>query len=117
MISLNIMSPRGAVATGTLFWAGYYFLKKKSLQCGFISSVLKQLHHLIGEAVGHGLENNIFRGDPLRVLKLRFIHTDGGITVHVAVEACQDVDGDAPGLGLLVADVLNFKAVLLHDLP
>ena len=64
-------------------------------------------HHLVGEAELVGLELDIGPVAPLGDLEFRLIHLYRIVAVDIAEEAYEKVADDTPGLGLVIADILD----------
>ena len=73
------------------------------------------MHHFVGEAVFERLKDYVGALYPLGIFEFAFVHLDGFVAYYVAVEANEDVAGDAPGLGFVVADIGDGKTDFFHN--
>ena len=62
------------------------------------------------------LQDDLVPGMPGGFLEFTAVHMDGGIPVHVTEKAGQQIIHNTPGLGFVIADVLDPDARLFHDL-
>lgn len=78
-------------------------------------AVFEPGHHLVCEAPVVWLQDDIFGLGPECAAELFVIHLDLVVTIEVTIESCEDVGGAAPGLGFVVADVLDLEADFFGD--
>ena len=78
-------------------------------------AVFEPGHHFVCEAPVVWLQDDIFWLGPECAAELFVIHLDLVVTIEVTIESCEDVGGAAPGLGFVVADVLDLEADFFGD--
>ena len=78
-------------------------------------AVFEPGHHLVCEAPVVWLQDDVFWLGPECATELFMVHLDLVVTIEVTIESGEDVGGAAPGLGFVVADVLDLEADFFGD--